>query len=191
MVTIKTSEEEAYSAACSRAAPRCVRLSSLLPVLRPGKAIDLACGGCVIADILKEHGFDLDLIDIEACRIPKRWKGRFTEGDAKKVDLEPYEWVIFAGFLYHLSIDSQKDLCAKLKGHKVIVDTWVCPEPGRQLTTDYKGRKRPSTKSSEKFPTIPTWKTLQNVLFPDHVLWRADNHRPDRCWFVATPRIDH
>jgi hypothetical protein len=143
------------------------------------KLLDIGCGGCGIADIFAER-HNVDVIDSNASRVPAKWIKRFRKTTAQAVPLDDYDGVILAGVLYHLSTESQREVCRRLAGKLVILDTHYCHGSSP-------GMPRDSTASSEPAPIIPSLKFIDTELFPGHTLHKHPEHHPHRSWFVCQP----
>lgn len=153
---------------------------SVARTIRPQRLLDLGCGACTIAGIFAECGHDVRVCDTNPDRVPERWLNRYAQESAHTVDLTGFDGVILAGVLYHLSSESQQRLCSRLKGRLVLLDTHF-------VHTPTPGEPRSSTASSEPLPVIPSLDFIRHELFPDHRLFQAPEHVPDRSWFICSP----
>lgn len=156
-------------------------INSVAVAISPTKIMDIGCGACTVADIFNQHGHDVFVSDVTDRRVPDSWMPKFTKAAAAKAPLDKFNCVILAGLLYHLSTESQLNVCRRLAGKTVLLDT-------HYVKSEEDGEPRNRTESSQPLPMIPSIKFIRDKLFAEHFVLQTEEHTEDRSWFICLPK---
>lgn len=151
---------------------------TFLDPARHKKIVDLGCGGMNLTVRYQDKGFDVTGIDARTVR--NLDKGAtpvpFIQQDVRETDLSSYDVISHLGLLYHMTLEDQLDMFARIpKGSVTIVETQVY-EP---QTVTQKGKPRLTPHKQDGY-----WGAL----------WEEPgNHKPTASWnnetsFWHTPK---
>ena len=177
--------------------------SRMLGLFPPASLIDLGAGHGMFAQVAADAGWRVTAVDARGDRFPEDARVEWRVGDVRDPDFGSYDLVACLGLFYHLTVDDQLDLLARVRGRPMILDTHVAndrPSPftlsepvtlrgygGRLFREDDPGRSTAAWGNTESF--WPSTRALHRML-REHgydVLTATPWYLPTRSFFLCLP----
>lgn len=177
--------------------------SRMLGLFPPASLIDLGAGHGLFAIAAADAGWRVTALDARAERFPEDARVEWRVGDVRDQDLGGYDVVACLGLFYHLTVDDQLDLLARIRGRPMILDTHVAnghPSPftlsepvtmrgyrGRLFQEQDPARSTAAWGNTESF--WPSTRALHRML-GEHgydVLTATPWYLPTRSFFLCLP----
>lgn len=152
----------------------------------PQNILDLGCNTGILSNVCNRLGHRTTGID--RLRARQQFCQRFKRGDIFSMSWGPFSLILVCGLLYHLPLDRQQRLAARMAKRYAILDTWRCPDSVAVRQKKFSGLHRLPTASTFSGPAFVHTESSLRRLFASHHVIKWPDHRRGRSFFLLAPR---